>query len=104
MVYGHSYSYFHTNFPSASSRQSTRSRPRIEPRWNGSEGLLASAARRRSVTYTRPLATAGPESPGPMLVRQQTGGPFVGNFSTMPDSRHTESRLGPSHWGQSSAT
>ena len=38
-----------------------------------------------------------------MLARQRTGGPLVGNFSTMPDSRQTESRLGPSHCGQSSA-
>src|ERR1039458_8793286 len=38
-----------------------------------------------------------------MPERQSTGGPFVGNFSTMPDSRQTESRAGPSHCGQSSA-
>src|ERR1035441_7825570 len=38
-----------------------------------------------------------------MPERQSTGGPFVGNFSRMPDSRQTESRAGPSHCGQSSA-
>src|SRR6266550_8895490 len=38
-----------------------------------------------------------------MGVRQRTGGPPLGNFSTMPVSRHTASRCGPSHCGQSSA-
>src|SRR6266571_4130271 len=38
-----------------------------------------------------------------MLARHRTGGPLLENFSTMPVSRQTESRLGPSHCGQSSA-
>src|ERR1035441_7295187 len=38
-----------------------------------------------------------------MAVRQRIGGPLVGNLSTMPDSRQTESRPGPSHCVQSSA-
>src|SRR6516164_7214432 len=38
-----------------------------------------------------------------MGVRHSTLGPPAGNFSTIPLSRHTPSRFGPSHCGQSSA-
>src|SRR6266576_572413 len=38
-----------------------------------------------------------------MGVRQRTGGPSAGSFSTIRVSRHTASRCGPSHCGQSSA-
>src|SRR5688500_14138031 len=38
-----------------------------------------------------------------MGTRHNTFGPPSGNRSKMPVSRHTESRFGPSHCGQSSA-
>src|SRR4051794_3828257 len=66
-------------------------------------GAFAPLAGTWSVTYTRPLATAGPEYPPPTGLRHLIFGPPLGKVSTMPVSRQTASRLGPSHCGQSSA-
>ena len=67
-------------------------------------GLLASSGklavgRHRPGRWRRPAR----QSLRRWSCASRTGGPLVGNFSTMPDSRQTESRLGPSHCGQSSA-
>jgi hypothetical protein len=56
-----------------------------------------------SVTYTRPPAMTGLENPGPMGTRHEILNPAGGNTSMTPDSFQVPSRLGPRHWGQSSA-
>ena len=77
---------------------------------NGDNGVNT-AAEIRFFAYTtehsaRPslqLSTAGPAYPPPTGTRHRTRGPPSGNFSATPASRHTPSRCGPSHCGQSSA-
>src|SRR5215475_11802755 len=77
--------------PDFSSRQRARSVPFIP------------ADFLKSVTNTRPAATAGPANPPFMGVRQATVNPFSGNFSRTPDSVQIPIRPFPRHSGQSSA-
>src|SRR5205809_228588 len=77
--------------PVRSSRHKTRSVPFVP------------VSREKSSTNTRPSATAGPENPEPMGVRQATVSPCGGKLSTIPDSFHRPRRPLPRHSGQSSA-
>ena len=52
---------------------------------------------------TRPSATAGPEKPFLMAVRQRTGSPPGGSVSTIPVSFQTPRSPLPRYRGQSSA-
>src|SRR6516165_5414575 len=103
MPYWHGYVCDQSKSPDRASKQSTRSVPPISGRAFGALILFVSAAVTKSATYTFPSATAGPEYPPAIFFSQRTFGPATGNLSSIPVSRHTESRFGPSHWGQSSA-
>src|SRR5262245_50957525 len=64
---------------------------------------VCSGSSTRSITYTRPLATVGPQYPELIGARHLGVSSLVANFCTIPVSRHTPSRLAPRHCGQSSA-
>src|SRR5262245_59781593 len=98
----HSYSCFHRSLPSAAAKQRTRSLL-ASPSLPEDSFPLATLAPTRSMTKTRPCETAGPAKPPPIGCLHSTFSPSDGNFSRMPVSRHTPSRLGPSHCGQSAA-
>src|SRR5688572_11435134 len=102
MLYWHSYSTFHFSLPDVASKQRTRSLPDRRSRLLKSR-LLVPAAATKSITKTRPFATAGPEYPLLIRVRHRILGPLAGNFSNRSDSRHSLSRFTPIHCGQSSA-
>jgi hypothetical protein len=72
-------------------------------RWPPFDRLGRGRRRRCHCGKTRPCATTGPEKPLPTFARQRTSSPEAGMASMMPVSRHTPSRFGPRHCGQSSA-
>jgi len=82
-----------------------RTRQRGVAPGQGADALGHGAARthRRLRSHgARSLSHIG-RQPGAMFTRQRGVSLSEENFSTMPLSRHTPSRCGPSHCGQSSA-